>query len=235
MVRHAAVRVGLARIAGRWRRCLGAGALLAAIALFLAACAAAPVAPAALPGPRTEPLYVIARGWHTEIVLPAGALEPPLASLQPVASGVRFLVFGWGARDYYMAPDPGLADALRASAPGPAVMLVIPLAVSPDDFAGPGNVVPLRVTREGMARLAQFLWDSLAKDEAGNPRRVGAGLYPQSAFFAASGTYDLGHTCNTWTAEALAAAGLPVSAAGVIFAGQLVDQVRPLAEPASAP
>ncbi len=205
------------------------------MALFLAACAAPSVAPVALSGPRTEPLYVIARGWHTEIVLPAARLGSPLASLQPAASGVRFLVFGWGARDYYMAPDPGLADALRASAPGPAVTLVIPLAVSPEDFAGPGNVVPLRVTREGMARLARILWDSFAKDSAGAPRPLGPGPYPQSLFYAASGTYDLSHTCNTWTAEALAAAGLPVSAAGVVFASQLVDQVRPLAEPASAP
>ena len=134
-----------------------------------------------------------------------------------------------------MSPDPGLSELLRASVAGPAVMLVFPLAVSPAQFAGPGNAFELRVPSAGIARLAQFLWDSLAKDSAGSPRPVGPGLYPQSLFYAASGTYDLGHTCNTWTAEALAAAGLPVSAAGVVFAGQLVDQVRPLAEPVSAP
>jgi hypothetical protein len=44
-------------------------------------------------------------------------------------------------------------------------------------------------------------------------------------FYAATGTYDLSHTCNTWTAEALRAAGAPVSAAGVVFAGQLLDQL----------
>ena len=40
----------------------------------------------------------------------------------------------------------------------------------------------------------------------------------------------LTYTCNTWTAAALRVAGLPVSEAGVIFAGQVLDQVRPLAE-----
>src|SRR5271165_1584522 len=38
------------------------------------------------------------------------------------------------------------------------------------------------------------------------------------------------HTCNTWTAEALRAVGLPVNAAGVVFAGQVLDQLPPLAE-----
>jgi hypothetical protein len=66
---------------------------------------------------------------------------------------------------------------------------------------------------------------SLAKDAAGMPRRLGPGPDPQSVFYAATGTYDLSHTCNTWTAEALRAAGAPVSAAGVVFAGQLLDQL----------
>ena len=35
-----------------------------------------------------------------------------------------YLVFGWGARDYYMARNPGIGDILRAVASGPAVMLV---------------------------------------------------------------------------------------------------------------
>jgi uncharacterized protein with von Willebrand factor type A (vWA) domain len=42
---------------------------------------------------------------------------------------------------------------------------------------------------------------------------------------------DLGHTCNTWTAEALRTAGLSVNASGVLFAGQVLDQLPPLLEP----
>ena len=56
--------------------------------------------------------------------------------------------------------------------------------------------------------------------------------FPQSIFYASTGPYNLGHTCNTWTAEGLQVSGLPVSAAGVVFASQVLDQVRPLLEPA---
>jgi uncharacterized protein (TIGR02117 family) len=168
-------------------------------------------------------VYVIEGGWHTELDLPRSAVAGPLAGLVP--AWARYVVLGWGARDYYMARDPGLADLLRAATPGPAVMLMAPLAVAPQGFAGAGRVWTVAVSGDGLRRLSQFLWASLAKDAAGMPRRLGAGPYPQSVFYAATGTYDLSHTCNTWTAEALRAAGVPVTVTGVVFAGQLLDQL----------
>ncbi len=196
---------------------------------LLPGCAPPPPAPTADPGPRSELVYVVAGGWHTEIALPSASVRGPLAALQRERPAARYLVFGWGARGYYMARNPDFGDVVRALAPGPAVMLVVPLAVSPEAFAGAANAFALRVTPKGLGRLSEFLWDDLAKDATGSPRAVGAGPYPGSMFYASVGTYDLGHTCNTWTAEALVAAGLPVDASGVVFAGRLLDQLRPLA------
>jgi hypothetical protein len=130
-----------------------------------------------------------------------------------------------------MARNPGVGDLLRAATPGPAVMLVFPLWVSPAQYVGAANAFALRVPRNGLEGLLGFLWSSLAKDRNGAPYQIGAGPYPHSAFYAAAGNYDLSHTCNTWTAAALHAAGLPVTAAGVVFAGQLLDQLHPLREP----
>jgi uncharacterized protein (TIGR02117 family) len=187
--------------------------------------AGAGAAPGASAGSESEIVYVVAGGWHTELDLPRAAIGGRLTGLAVAFSGAPYLVFGWGARDYYMARHPGIADLLRAAAPGPAVVLVAPLTVPPGAFAGPGNVRAVALSREGGRRLAQFLWESLAKDANGAPRPLGAGPYPHSVFYAASGGYDLSHTCNTWTAEALQAAGVPVSATGVVFAGQLLDQL----------
>jgi hypothetical protein len=77
-----------------------------------------------------------------------------------------------------------------------------------------------------MQRLSDFLWNYLTVDEKGPPPRIGTGPYPRSVFYASTGTYNPGHTCNTWTAEALQAAGLPVNAVGVVFAGQVLDQLQ---------
>jgi uncharacterized protein (TIGR02117 family) len=172
-----------------------------------------------------EAIYVISGGWHTEVGLPVEPLRGPLSSLIREFPNARYLVFGWGARDYYMAPSTSIADLLRAAVPGPAVMLVIPLETSPEAFFGASNVFALHAPPNGMQHLSQFLWEYLASEEDGTPHRIGTGPYPQSVFYASTGTYNLGHTCNTWTAEALRAAGLPVNAAGVVFAGQVLDQL----------
>jgi hypothetical protein len=77
---------------------------------------------------------------------------------------------------------------------------------------------------------SELLWNYLAADEDRSPRRIGTGPYPESVFYASTGTYNLSHTCNTWTAEALRVTGLPVTATGVVFAGQVLDELPPLLE-----
>jgi hypothetical protein len=86
------------------------------------------------------------------------------------------------------------------------------------------------MSREGLDRLAAFLWDYLEKNPQLVPHRVGDGPYPGSTFYASTGTYSLSNTCNTWTAEALRIGGLPVSASGVVFAHQVVAQVQEILE-----
>ena len=212
----------------------GAAALLNAVAAVAISCghlgctATFPPRRHGEAAPQSQTIYVVSGGWHTEIGLPLEALSGRLAALKTDFPAARWLVFGWGAQDYYMAQDPGIGDLLRAAASGPAVMLVIPLQISPEAFFGAANVFALPAPRDGMQRLSEFLWGHLATDDEGPPRRVGAGPYRQSVFFASTGTYNLGHTCNTWTAEGLRAAGLPVNTAGVVFAGQVLDQLPPI-------
>jgi len=175
---------------------------------------------------------VLAGGWHTEIALPLPLAGAALQTLEPAVPGARYLVFGWGARDYYMAANPGPAEVLRAMTPGPAVMLIIAATAVPAPSAD--RAFPVRISRQGAERLSRWLWSELAKGPDGRPQRLAAGPYPQSAFYAATGSYDLHHTCNTWTAGGLRLAGLPVNPVGVVFAHQVTDQLVPLAKSARA-
>ncbi len=213
--------------------------LLAGLAAgCLAGCATPPPEPRPIAEPATETIYVAAFGWHTEIGLGADEIDGPLAVLRRHFPGARYFMFGWGQRDFYMARDPGLVEALRALTPGPAVMLVRGLDRSPLEAFGTSDIYVVKVSPAGLERLSQYLWRYLDEGGKGELRRAGDGPYPGSAFYVAAGTYDLGHTCNTWTAEALDAAGLPVHGAGVVFAGEVVEQLRGLAwaaRPQSAP
>jgi uncharacterized protein (TIGR02117 family) len=207
----------------------------AALAASLAGCASTPVPPYAGEAPRADVVYLIAGGWHTEIGLSHAAAGDLLPAPAATLAAAPYLVFGWGERDYYTDPDPGLGDLLRALVPGPAALLIIPLAVPPPQAYGSENVLVLPVSRPGLVRLVEYLQDHVAKAAEGAPLRIGAGPEPGSAFFASTGDYSIARTCNTWTAEALQVAGLPIDAAGVIFAGQVLDRARPLAVDGAAP
>ena len=173
-------------------------------------------------------IYLIAAGWHTEIALPIAAVPDPLRVVVPDFPGARYLSFGWGERNYYMARAPTVGDAMNALFPGPAVLLVTPLYLPPGDSQSGAQVFALRVSPAGLDRLSGFLWTAFEKSADGATHRLAAGPGPGSAFYAATGTYSSSYTCNTWTAEALRAAGVPVTSTGVVFAGQLTDQLRSL-------
>jgi uncharacterized protein (TIGR02117 family) len=163
--------------------------------------------------------YVIAAGWHTDIAMPVSAIAGPLQAVTHDFPSARSLRFGWGERDYYMARQPTVGDALRALFPAPAVLLVTPLDRAP---AGP-EVFAVGVKA---SRLAYYIWNAFGRTTDGAPDRLSLGPYPGSVFYASSGTYRATYTCNTWTADALRAGGIQVNSAGVVFASQLTDQLE---------
>jgi uncharacterized protein (TIGR02117 family) len=171
-------------------------------------------------------IHLIAAGWHTEIALPIHAIRGPLTVLTSDFPGSRYLVFGWGERNYYMAPSPTIEDAMRALFSGPAVLLVTPLYRPPRDSRPDARVFELGLPTAGLDPLSNHLWAAFEKSGDGTPRRLAAGSRPGSVFYAATGTYSANYTCNTWTAEGLRVGGIPVTSAGVVFAGQLTDQLQ---------
>lgn len=201
--------------------------------LLPAACARLPRPVTVAEGPYDFTVQVIRRGWHTDIAVPtAGPLVPELASLARDFPGVRHLVFGFGDRAYLMDPGAGPLATLRALLPGRGAILLTALAATPEEAFGPGAVVALPLAREEFRRLQRFLAGSL--DRGGlapgdRLRPLAAGPYPGSVFHASTITYAATYTCNTWTAEAIAAAGVPLQADGVLLAGQVMARVGAIA------
>jgi len=210
----------------RRRAVLGAGAAGA-----LAAAGCGTVRPgaspgAAAPGDATATLHVLALGWHTEVVLPVRG-GGPLAAVERAHPGARHLAFGFGLRDFFTAAAPDLGDYLLGLMPGPAAVLAVPLPVAPDVAMPAAESVALRVTPAGLDGAARFVRDHIAVDAAtGAPVSIGPAPWRGGVFYASPVRYALTYTCNTWTADALAAAGLPVSADGVVFAGQMMERAR---------
>ncbi len=184
------------------------------------------------PAPLDVPIDFVERSWHTEICLAPADLSGKLATLTREFADPHLLCIGFGERQYMMEHDHSVGVMLASLAPSEAVVLAIPLWVPPaeayDTASGQASVLPLHISRPGADNLSGFIWRSLQLGADGRPVVLRTGLNQGSLFFAASGAYDAFATCNTWTASALRAAGLPIDDA-VIFAGDLTSQVRKVA------
>jgi hypothetical protein len=173
-------------------------------------------------------VYVVSRGWHTEIGLPVSAVAGPLASVEPDFPGTRFMVFGFGEREYYMAHNEGSGEMLAALFPSPSAILLTSLrSPPPEAFAGL-KVATLRLPESGVQLIAMRIWHDLAKTANGLPVRLADGPSAGSVFYASNETYDAFHTCNTWTALRLRDGGLPMNT-HVLFAGEVMQQAMRIA------
>ncbi len=102
------------------------------------------------------------------------------------------------------------------------------VAGTPEQAFGDAGVIRLTLNPSEAGRLEAFVWNSLAATE-GVVRVLGPGPYADSFYYAATARYSGLHTCNTWTAEGLKAAGLPIRSFAVEFSGQVWRQVRRIA------
>ncbi|MFC4704789.1 MULTISPECIES: DUF2459 domain-containing protein [Paraburkholderia] len=174
-------------------------------------------------------VVVARRGWHTDVCVRSEDAGQLASSLATEFNGARYLCFGFGERQYVVMRTQNPLTALRALFPSRAAVLMTVLRDAPAEAFGVSNVAALEVTRAGLSGLEAFLQRSIQNDASGGPMRLGEGPYPGSEFFAATGTYDAFYTCNSWTADALRSAGLPVDGA-VLLAGDLMHRVRRLAD-----
>jgi uncharacterized protein (TIGR02117 family) len=196
------------------------------LAVSLAGCAAQPPAAPIAAAPRTETIWVVERGWHTDIAIDAATLGPALDDLRAAFPGVRVFLFGFGERAWLLKRHHGVGDMLGTLFPNPGAILVTALRTAPDAAFPDSDIVAMPITKAQRDRLEAFLTAALARDPAGHHRIFATGPYPGSAFYPSTATYSLIFTCNTWTAEGLQAAGLPVYAQGVLFAGDVMRQAH---------
>jgi hypothetical protein len=201
---------------------------LALLALSLQGCMA--VRPKPPDQSNAEPaaiIYVVRRAWHIDIGFAASELAPPLSSLADGFPGVNFLLFGFGDRRYLQSRSRRLPNMLGALWPGPGLLLMTALAATPAQAFGAREVIALPVTAQQLHAAQASVWASVSRRD-GVALSDGPGPYDASAYWRANPRYSAFHTCNTWVAEVLKAAGLPIHSTGVILAGQLWEQTRRL-------
>jgi len=209
-------------------RCPIAGLAGLVCAAWLAACTAAPLLPPTDSGPRVHDIRVVSNGWHTAIVVPGSELAA--TGLLPEADqfpGAAFLEFGWGDRVYYPAREKTLGMTLSAVLiKTPAVMHIAGRARAPGRTDADSEVARVALTEGGFRHLVRAIAGEFERLEGDSAEPISPGLYPDSHFYNARGTFHLLNTCNTWTARMLRAGGVKLSPSGIITADELMARLR---------
>jgi hypothetical protein len=229
---------------------LRAGAVLVAAAL-LGACRALPASAAAPSDSATRGAdtsgearaasssrlvtYLARRHWHIDVGFSVRELDPSLAPIARRFPRAKYLFFGFGDRHYLLSKRKGTSTLSGALIPGPGIILVTALENAPAQAFGGSQVLEFDLSAAAMAAAQNFVRRTLSGERGtAELKPVADGPYEGSLYYGAEPRYSALHTCNTWAAETLNSAGLPVRTRLVLLAGQLWRQARKLAARAPA-
>jgi len=159
------------------------------------------------------PIMIGSNGVHTEIVMPRVTQEMdwetlfPLSDLRDPGGPYTHVAVSWGERAFFLETprwrDMNPVSAVRALIGAPGLLHVA--HYNHPAYSDSYRVIHLRP--EEYRILAQGIADQLAA----NPETL-PGYGAHDAFYSARGTYHIGYTCNQWTSDQLAAAGVRVGA-----------------------
>jgi uncharacterized protein (TIGR02117 family) len=175
---------------------------------------------------QTRSIYLVNNNWHTGIAVPAAEARRSW----PVEGygDADFLQAAWGNNRYYRAQKTNAWMAVQAAFPSESALQVVGIKGSPMAFFRHDEVLEMRVSPEELGRLCAFIGATFQRDGQGRAIYLGPGVAgPTSRFYGALGHYSMCTTCNSWTARALQAAGIPVRSA--IRAEGVARQARPFA------
>ena len=159
-------------------------------------------------------LYLADNGVHTAIVVPAAAIGIDWSmtfrpSDLPSSDGAgNWLVIGWGDRDFFLN-TPTWAEVrpktlLTAAIGSGGALIHIDHIDAPVQDA---NMRPFTVSKTEYQKLSETILNTLIRDADGHPTAL-PGYGSRDVFYPAKGRYSLLHTCNSWTADTLATAGI---------------------------
>ncbi len=194
---------------------------LAALAIaLLAGCTTAPERSGVV-----TPIHVVTHGWHTGVVIPTALLVAEQPALAQRFGSDGWLEIGWGDAGFYQANTVTLSLAVPALLwPTPSVVHLVAVA-DPQLTFGPHRRHTLCVDERQLQQMVAEIAAAFAVDEQGQPLMMGPGLYGDSQFYQGRDSYHMLRTCNSWTAERLATAGVDISPSITWFAGGVMDAV----------
>jgi uncharacterized protein (TIGR02117 family) len=176
--------------------------------------------------PMCKLVVVVYDSWHAAIVLRrADITHDSLPELVDFPDA-EFIEFSWGDKDYFPNPDAGVFTGIKAAFwSSGSVLHLVGFSGNPKSFYRSEELVELRLTTNAHGRLLDYISRTFFRPPPRDRAEASAGLFTYSRFYPATHKFSLLKTCNTWVAEALKSAGLPISPGHVMTADSLATQL----------
>lgn len=156
-------------------------------------------------------IMVETNGVHTALVMPIltevkdWRADFPTSDIADPAQPYSHVAVSWGERQVFLETptwaDLSAGTILRILFHGGQGMLHVAHYAYP---APDATIRPLRITTEQYRRLVKRI-EAVVPSA---PRRVHQGYYNYDVFYETTGRYSFANTCNQWTSDTLAAAGI---------------------------
>jgi len=161
-------------------------------------------------------VYILTNGMHTDVVMPVNSKiinwndEIPAGKTRSGRTDYRYISIGWGDKGFYL-DTPTWAELK----PSTAVKAAFWLSESAmhctyyDKMEESEDCKKIMLTEKQYAALAEFVKSKFDRDQNGKPIfvKTDAVYGKDDTFYDAQGSYSFLNTCNTWTNNALKAAG----------------------------
>ncbi|WP_376746457.1 TIGR02117 family protein [Chryseobacterium gleum] len=162
------------------------------------------------------PIYIYTNGVHTDIVMPVKndlqdwSRKIPFANTKSKKTDYQYIGIGWGDKGFYL-DTPTWAD-LKFSTAVKAAFWLSDSAMHCtyyNTMKEGEDCKMIMISRGQYENLVKYVEDKFDRDQNGNfiliPTNAVYG--DNDAFYDAKGTYSFLYTCNTWSNNALKAAG----------------------------
>ena len=179
---------------------------------------------------RSFAIHVVKLGWHTAIVFNTSDIQAIDWPELEFYRHYNYVYFGWGDEAFYQSSDDLALLAARAVLiPTPGVIRIVGFYSNPETYFGhKRKLVCLHMDEPTFRKLVREIASSFKRDEMGMTiSSVDYGHADQ--FYLSIQSYHLFRTCNTWLAQRMKKAGLPVRSRFLLTANQLINQLLVLA------
>lgn len=194
-------------------------AIIALVAVYLIFALAIPyisVPAEKVSEPKVVEAYILTNGVHTDIVVPIQSKqydwskEILFENTTSKSTDFNYLSIGWGDKGFYL-DTPEWADLKVSTAFNAAFWLgesAMHCTFYKEMKEGE-DCKKLMLTEKQYATLIEFINKKFDRDENGSLKliKTDAVYNDHDAFYDANGSYSFLYTCNTWTNDALKAAG----------------------------